>query len=71
MEEQASLADSLGGGIGVDNRFTFAICWALVDEVILLSEDEIAAGIRHAYAAEREVLEGAGAVGIAALLRKS
>ncbi|PTW59779.1 threonine dehydratase [Breoghania corrubedonensis] len=68
VEEQSSLADSLGGGIGLDNRFTFSICRALVDEVILLTEDEIAAGIRHAYAIEREVLEGAGAVGIGALL---
>ncbi|MDJ0931872.1 hydroxyectoine utilization dehydratase EutB [Breoghania sp.] len=68
VEEEPSLADSLGGGIGLDNRFTFSICRALVDEVILLTEEEIASGIRHAYASEREVLEGAGAVGIAAFL---
>jgi threonine dehydratase len=36
--------------------------------VVLLSEQEIAAGIRHAYAEEREIVEGAGAVGIAAIL---
>jgi threonine dehydratase len=68
VEEMASLADSLGGGIGIDNRVTFAMCRDLLDEVILLSEDEIAAGIRHAYAVEREVIEGAAAVGISALL---
>ncbi|WP_321345039.1 hydroxyectoine utilization dehydratase EutB [Breoghania sp.] len=68
VREEASLADSLGGGIGLDNQFTFPMCRALIDELILLSEDEIAAGIRHAYAVEREVLEGAGAVPIAALL---
>jgi threonine dehydratase len=44
------------------------MCRDLLDDVVLLSEDEIAAGIRHAYEAEREVVEGAGAVGIAALL---
>ena len=68
VEEMASLADSLGGGIGLDNRLTFAICRDLLDDVILLSEAEIAAGIRHAYEQEREIVEGAGAVGIAALL---
>ncbi|WP_421577281.1 hydroxyectoine utilization dehydratase EutB [Shinella sp. M31] len=68
VEEVASLADSLGGGIGLDNAVTFAMCRALLDDVILLSEAEIAAGMRHAYAEEREVIEGAGAVGIAALL---
>jgi threonine dehydratase len=68
VEELPTLADSLGGGIGLDNRLTFAMCRDLLDGVVLLSEDEIAAGVRHAYEVEREVVEGAGAVGIAALL---
>jgi threonine dehydratase len=68
VEELPTLADSLGGGIGLDNRLTFAMCRDLLDDVILLGEDEIAAGIRHAYAREREIVEGAGAVGISALL---
>ncbi|HWT57932.1 MAG TPA: hydroxyectoine utilization dehydratase EutB [Rhizobium sp.] len=68
VEERPSLADSLGGGIGLDNRVTFAMCRALLDDAILLTEAEIAAGMRHAYSCEREIVEGAGAVGIAALL---
>ncbi|TPK69541.1 hydroxyectoine utilization dehydratase EutB [Mesorhizobium sp. B2-4-19] len=68
VKELPTLADSLGGGIGLDNRLTFAMCRDLLDDVVLLSEDEIAAGIRHAYAQEREIVEGAGAVGIAALI---
>lgn len=68
VEEMPSLADSLGGGIGLDNAHTFALCRDLLDGVVLLSEAEIAAGVRHAYAEEREVLEGSGAVAIAALL---
>ncbi|WP_064692999.1 hydroxyectoine utilization dehydratase EutB [Rhizobium aegyptiacum] len=68
VEELPSLADSLGGGIGLDNHVTFAMCRDLLDDVILLSEAEIAAGMRHAYAIEREIVEGAAAVGIAALL---
>lgn len=68
VEELPTLADSLGGGIGLDNSFSFSMCRALLDDVVLLSEEEIAAGIRHAYVEEREIVEGAGAVGIAALL---
>jgi threonine dehydratase len=68
VEELPTLADSLGGGIGLDNRLTFALCRDLLDGVILVSEAEIAAGIRHCYAEEREIVEGAAAVGVAALL---
>ncbi len=68
VTEERSLADSLGGGIGLDNRWSFAMVRDLVDEVILLEEGEIAEGVRWAYAQEREVLEGGGAVAIAALL---
>ncbi|MER8387545.1 hydroxyectoine utilization dehydratase EutB [Mesorhizobium sp. M1428] len=68
VEELPTLADSLGGGIGLDNRLTFSMCRDLLDDVILLGEDEIATGIRHTYEQEREIVEGAGAVGIAAVL---
>lgn len=68
VEELPTLADSLGGGIGLDNRLTFALARGLLDEAVLLTEAEIAAAIDHAYAAEQEVVEGGGAVGIGALL---
>lgn len=68
VEEVASLADSLGGGIGEDNRYTFALVRRLVDEFILVTEREIADAMTFAYRHERLVLEGAAAVGIAALL---
>lgn len=68
VKEEHTLADSLGGGVGLDNRHTFALIRDLVDEVVLVDEDGIADGIRHAYRAEGVVLEGAAAVGIAALL---
>jgi threonine dehydratase len=68
VEELETLADSLGGGIGLDNQHTFAMCRDLLDDVVLLSESEIAEGIRHAFTLEGEIVEGAGAVGIAALL---
>jgi threonine dehydratase len=68
VAETASLADSLTGGIGLDNRWTFDLCRRLVDERVLVSEAEIAAGMRHLLLEERIVAEGGGAVGVAALL---
>jgi threonine dehydratase len=68
VEEEPSLADSLGGGIGLDNRYTFALARDLVDETVLVSEAEIAAAMAHCYWREQQIVEGAGAVGIAALL---
>ncbi len=68
VTELPTLADSLGGGIGLDNRHSFAMVRDFVDETVLVSETEIAEAIRFAYAEEGEVIEGAAAVGIAALL---
>jgi threonine dehydratase len=70
VEELATLADSLGGGIGLNNRLTFAMTRDLVDDVVLVSETEIAAAIRHAYWQERQIIEGSGSVGISALLAR-
>jgi len=67
VEEVPSLADSLGGGIGADNRYTLALVRDLVDQTLLVSEACIAQAIRHAYEEEKQVIEGSGAVGIAAL----
>jgi threonine dehydratase len=68
VTEVPSLADSLGGGIGLRNRWTFAICRALVDETILLSEPAIYRGMQHLFLEQKLVTEGAAAVGPAALL---
>ena len=68
VEEVPTLADSLGGGIGPDNRHSFDLVRRHVDDTLLVDEIAIAAGVRHAYLEEREVIEGAAAVGIAALL---
>jgi len=68
VQELASIADSLGGGIGLDNTYTFNMVRDLVDDIVLLSEAEIIAGIRHAYWNEGEIVEGAGAVAIGAMI---
>ncbi len=66
--EVPSLADSLGGGIGLGNRWTFPVCRALVDETILVSEEEIYRGMRALFIDQKLVTEGAAAVGPAALI---
>lgn len=68
VEEVASLADSLGGGIGMENRLTFPLCRRLLDDTVLVTEDEIYRAIQAFYFEERMVAEGASVVGIAALL---
>jgi threonine dehydratase len=68
VEEVPSLADSLGGGIGRDNAWTFDLCRRLLDDVVLLSEAEIYRGMAHLLREDRIVAEGAAAVGAAALL---
>ncbi len=68
VEEQPSLADSLGGGIGLDNAHTFHMCRELVDEVVLVSEQQIYKGMASLLMDDRLVAEGAAAVGHAAVI---
>ncbi len=68
VEEGPTLADALRGGIGLDNRWTFALCRDLLDAVVLVEEEAIAEAMRRLFLEERLVVEGAGAVPVAALL---
>ncbi len=70
VQEEESLADALTGGIGLDNKYTFDLTKELVDDIVLVSEQKIAEGIRHAYWHESQIVEGAGAIAIASLLNK-
>ena len=68
IEEKDSIADALLGGIGLDNQYTFRMVQEYVDDVILLSEEEIAESIAFALDKHHLIVEGAGAISIAALL---
>jgi len=68
ITEVPSLADSLGGGIGLENRHTFALCRDCLDDVVLVSEEEIYHAMQAHYFEDRIVCEGASAVGAAALM---
>ena len=66
--EEVSLADALIGGLGPENQYSFKINQKYVDRTALVSEKEIATGMTFALEKEHLVVEGGGAVGIAALL---
>ena len=68
VEEFSSLADSLGGGIGLDNRITFDLCREYIDDIVLVTEQEIYRAMQTIYYEDRMVCEGGSAVGVAALL---
>lgn len=68
MDEEETLAGALLGGIDLDNRFTMSLVRTLVRDHILVTEPEIADAMRWAYSDLRCVVEGAGAVPLAALL---
>jgi len=61
-----SLADGLSAPFAGEN--TLAICQALVDDWIRVSEDEIRAGFRFLYERAKLAAEAAGAVPVAAIL---
>lgn len=66
--EEDTLADGLAGGLGPENHHTLAMCRALVDRAVLVSEDEIGAAMAALHRTDGLVVEGAGAVGVAALM---
>jgi threonine dehydratase len=66
--EEETVANALAGGIGLENRYTFELVRDLVDEYVLVSEDEIRDAMAFAATEHKLVVEGGGAVGIAALL---
>jgi len=68
VEEVSSLADSLGGGIGLDNQLSFATCRDLLDQIVLVSEEQIYHAMQVLYYEDRIVAEGACVVGLAAVL---
>ncbi len=68
LPEEETLANALAGGIGLDNRHSFALVRDLVDEHVEVTEEEIASAMRYAVERLRLVVEGGGAVGLAALL---
>ena len=64
VEELETLADCLGGSIGLNNKYTFKIVKDTIDDFVLVDEDKIAEGIRLNFFEHRLVTEGAAATSV-------
>lgn len=67
LADEETIASALSGGIGLDNRLTFALCGSVITEHVIVDESDIRAAARRAFREHRLVVEGGGAVGLAAL----
>ena len=65
----ATIADGLGGNPD-PATITFAFVQKLVDRVVTVSEDDLAAAIRGLAESEHLIAEGAGAAAVGAILRR-
>lgn len=70
VQETDTLADSLLGGIGENNQYTFNMVQQYVNEIILLEEEAIAEGMNFMLEKHRLVIEGAAASGVGAILHE-
>ncbi len=66
LEHTSTIADGIA--VGRPGAVPFAIVSALVDAVVTVTDDEIAAALVHLLERSKLVVEPAGAVGVAALL---
>ncbi|KYH38406.1 MAG: hypothetical protein AYL28_003720, partial [Candidatus Bathyarchaeota archaeon B23] len=69
VEIGESIAEALLGGIEADS-ITFDLCRRLVDDFIVVDEEAVREGVRWMLLRERQVAEGGGAIGVAALLEE-
>ena len=67
VPEEETIASALSGGIGLDNRNSFALCEEVIDQHVVVDEDDIRSAVGRAFRECRLVAEGGGAVGLAAL----
>jgi threonine dehydratase len=68
VDEKDTIADSLLGGIGLENRYTLALVDRFVDAHRVIAEPAIEDAMYYLFEKHRLVVEGAGAVGVGALL---
>ena len=64
VTERKTLADSLGGSIGLNNKYTFNILQNYIDDFVTINEKQIASGIKYNFREHKLVTEGAAATGI-------
>jgi len=70
MPEEETLAEALSGGIGTTNRYTLPLIRELVDDHVLVEEEEIREAMLYALRSLNLLVEGGGAVALAAILAR-
>jgi threonine dehydratase len=68
LPERETLANALAGGIGLDNRHSFGLVRGLVGDHVMVDEPAIAGAMSYCARRLRLVVEGGGAVALAALV---
>ena len=68
VKEEETIADALGGNIGLHNQWTFETIQKLADDIITVNENLIKSALRLIHNSEGLEVEGAGAVGVAAIM---
>lgn len=69
VPESPTLSDGTAGGLDADS-ITFEICQKYIDDFILVSEKEIADGMRFVIENHRQIVEGSAGVTIASYLKE-
>lgn len=68
LPEEETVAGALSGGIGLDNRYTFALVQDLVAEHVVVTEPQVRRAMAFAVGELKVVAEGGGATALAALV---
>jgi threonine dehydratase len=69
VDEKDTIADSLLGGIGFENHYTLPMVERYVDDHLVIAEGPIEDAMYYLFDIHRLIVEGAAAVGVAALLQ--
>ncbi|WP_432471493.1 hydroxyectoine utilization dehydratase EutB [Amphritea sp. HPY] len=67
VTEYESFADSLGGGIGLENHYSMPAVQRVMDQAYLVTEAAIAKAMVHFLEEEKMLVEGAAAIGVATI----
>ena len=70
LESRPTLSDGTAGGVE-PGAITFDLCRRLADELVTVSESEIAAAMRLVHRAHGRMIEGAAGVAVAGYLRQA
>jgi threonine dehydratase len=69
LPSDPTLSDGTAGGVEMGS-ITFELCQRIVDEFILVTEDEIADGIRIGVEKHHQLIEGAAGAAIAGFMKQ-